>query len=195
MTSDNDPLSDIFSQMAAEEMVDPAVFDQRLEAAFDHDGSGFDELLPDNDDFSTGGDATDFSIGPDLTTWASIRGAADSNSGGPSAEVSRRLRITASAAFAAIRYIQLVNFESPRNLPMFCQAAINASCSASSASGRLAVIRRHTAQIWSRLRVTSSRKPPGRLLDCVEPDHARSCRSLDKCRRHPAVRQRNRSID
>lgn len=94
MTSDNDPLSDIFSQMAAEEMVDPAVFDQRLEAAFDHDGSGFDELLPDNDDSSTegdpavgvdggdvdshddvfetddtdpDGDATDFSIGPDLT--------------------------------------------------------------------------------------------------------------------------------
>lgn len=94
MTSPNDPLSDIFSQIAADDAVDPAVFDQSLEAAFDHDGSGFDELVPDNDDSSTegdlvagvdggdvdshddvfetddadiDGDATDFSIGHDLT--------------------------------------------------------------------------------------------------------------------------------
>ena len=76
MTSPNDPLSDIFSQIAADDAVDPAVFDQSLEAAFDHDGSGFDELVPDNDDGSAEGDlvagvdvgdATDFSIGPDLT--------------------------------------------------------------------------------------------------------------------------------
>ena len=94
MTSPNDPLSDIFSQIAADDAVDPAVFDQSLEAAFDYDGSGFDELVPDNDDSSTDGDlvvgvdggdvdshgdvfetddadldgdATDFSLGPDLT--------------------------------------------------------------------------------------------------------------------------------
>lgn len=94
MTSPNDPLSDIFSQIAADDAVDPAVFDQSLEAAFDYDGSGFDELVPDNNDSSTegdvavgidggdvdsqgdvfetddadlDGDATDFSLGPDLT--------------------------------------------------------------------------------------------------------------------------------
>ena len=94
MTSPNDPLSDIFSQIAADDAVDPAVFDQSLEAAFDYDGAGFDELIPDSDDSATegdlvadvdggdvdspddvfetddadiDGDVTDFSIGPDLT--------------------------------------------------------------------------------------------------------------------------------
>ena len=58
MTSPNDPLSDIFSQIAADDAVDPAVFDQSLEAAFDYDGAGFDELVPDSDDSSTEGDLT-----------------------------------------------------------------------------------------------------------------------------------------
>jgi hypothetical protein len=56
VTSPNDPLSDIFSQIAADDAVDPAVFDQSLEAAFDFNGAGFDELVPDSDDSSTEGD-------------------------------------------------------------------------------------------------------------------------------------------
>jgi hypothetical protein len=56
VTSPNDPLSDIFSQIAAEDAVDPAVFDQSLEAAFDYDGTGFDELVPSADDSATDDD-------------------------------------------------------------------------------------------------------------------------------------------
>lgn len=53
MTSPDDQLGSIFSQISAEDQVDPAVFDQTLEAAFDHDGAGYDELVPDSDDSTT----------------------------------------------------------------------------------------------------------------------------------------------
>jgi hypothetical protein len=59
VTSPNDPLSDIFSQIAAQDSVDPAVFDQSLEAAFDYDGTGFDELVPSGDDSATDVDDSD----------------------------------------------------------------------------------------------------------------------------------------
>lgn len=78
MTSPDDQLGSIFSQITAEDQVDPAVFDQTLEAAFDHDGSGHDELIPDSDDSTTYvdddgddllggdiGDAFDDTSGPD----------------------------------------------------------------------------------------------------------------------------------
>lgn len=56
MTSPDDQLDSIFSQIGAEDQVDPAVFDQTLEAAFDHAGAGLDELIPDSDDSSTDSD-------------------------------------------------------------------------------------------------------------------------------------------
>ncbi|OZG28999.1 hypothetical protein BH683_011355 [Williamsia sp. 1138] len=61
MTSPDDQLDSIFSQIGAEDQVDPAVFDQSLEAAFDHAGSGLDELIPDETDdvTDTDGDGDD----------------------------------------------------------------------------------------------------------------------------------------
>ncbi|ORM34769.1 hypothetical protein [Williamsia sp. 1135] len=56
MTSPDDQLDSIFSQIGAEDQVDPAVFDQTLEAAFDHAGSGLDELIPDDTDNVTDSD-------------------------------------------------------------------------------------------------------------------------------------------
>ncbi|HEY9312226.1 hypothetical protein [Williamsia sp.] len=49
MTSPDDQLDGIFSQIAAQDQVDPAVFNQTLEAAFDYTGPGFEELLPETD--------------------------------------------------------------------------------------------------------------------------------------------------
>lgn len=67
MTSPDDQLGSIFSQIASEDQVDPAVFDQTLEAAFDHDGAGFDELIPDSGDNATDTDSDgDDLLGGDL---------------------------------------------------------------------------------------------------------------------------------
>ncbi|PXW30591.1 UNVERIFIED_CONTAM: hypothetical protein DES50_10767 [Williamsia faeni] len=63
MTSPDDQLDGIFSQIAAQDQVDPAVFDQTLETAFDYDGAGFDELIPETDTtFSDDTDTTDDDI-------------------------------------------------------------------------------------------------------------------------------------
>lgn len=67
MTSPDDQLGSIFSQITAEDQVDPAVFDQTLEAAFDYDGAGLDELIPDAGDPATDTDSDgDDLLGGDL---------------------------------------------------------------------------------------------------------------------------------
>jgi hypothetical protein len=67
VTSPDDQLDSIFSQIGAEDQVDPAVFDQTLEAAFDYAGAGLDELIPDDSDSATDSDGDgDDLLGGDL---------------------------------------------------------------------------------------------------------------------------------
>jgi hypothetical protein len=72
VTSPDDQLDGIFSQIAAQDQVDPAIFDQTLEAAFEHTGPGFEDLIPEtestfpddpddpSDDLFVGDDTDDF---------------------------------------------------------------------------------------------------------------------------------------
>src|SRR5437868_6746671 len=100
------------------------------------------------------------SVSADSAPWETCSSARASTGSKPSSNGSarwRRRRWTCEdAVLAVMRYSQVENAESPRNLPMPFQARRYASCTTSCASSSLPVRRRASVNVSTKVRRTSS---------------------------------------